>query len=334
MTNEGPVPIPIGGARIDELARQLNQAQTAIEALHSELVGIEETLQAVDGRSRRHDSMQEQAQSLRQELARFEQRLDDEVTLRRDLSAVVERTGQRDHELESELRRALEVIASQLEEFEGHQASTEQRQRSLVMGVAEREREDRSLEDRVSELERQLAAQRNTVTQQVDGASRVDSQVADLEQRVRELDGHHNAARAAQQRLDESVASLRSIRDREAELLDLIDQQRATRARHEARLSEIEELVTAAEQSLATGEEQRSRLAREQAGIDERMRGFGERLEALRMAVVDHLRLQMRADEETGRRQVEEQERELRVARDLVTRLAEQTETVTQDPPL
>ncbi len=303
MTNEGPVPIPIGGARIDELARQLNQAQTAIDALHSELVGIEETLQTVDGRSQRHESMQEQAQSLRQELARFEQRLDDEVTLRRDLSAVVERTGLRDHELESELRRALEIIAGQLADFEGHQASSEVRQRSMVVGIAERERGERSLEDRVDELERRLGAQRNTTAHQVDDASRVDSQLADLEQQVRELDGEFAAGRAARERLTTEVASLRSVRDREAELLDLIDQQRA-------------------------------RLAREQAGTEERVRGFGERLEALRMSVVDHQRLQMRADEETSRRRAEETERELRVARDLVTRLAEQTEDVIQDPPL
>jgi hypothetical protein len=64
------------------------------------------------------------------------------------------------------------------------------------------------------------------------------------------------------------------------------------------------------------------------------MRDFGERLEALRMATVDHLRLRKRADEETGRRRAEDQERELRVSRDLVTRLAEQTENVIQEPPL
>ena len=68
--------------------------------------------------------------------------------------------------------------------------------------------------------------------------------------------------------------------------------------------------------------------------LEERMRGFGERLEALRMSVVDHQRLQMRADEETSRRRAEETDRELRVARDLVTRLAEQTEDVIQDSPL
>jgi chromosome segregation ATPase len=334
MTNEGPVPIPIGGTRIDELARQLNQMQTAIDALHSDLVGIEETLQTGDGRSRRQDSVQEQAQSLRQELARFEQRLDDEVTLRCDLSAAVKRTGQRDHELESELRRALEVIASQLQDCEGHQASSEIQQRSMVAGIAEREREERSIKDRVNALEQQLAAQRNTTVQQGDGATGVDAQVADLEQRVRQLDGQRDATRAAQQRLDDEVASLRSIRDREAELRDLIDQQRATRVRHESRLSEIEELVAAVQQALATGEEQRSRLAREQAGAEERIRGFGERLEALRMSVVDHQWLRMRADEETSRRRSEEMERELRVARELVTQLAEQTEDVIQDPPL
>jgi chromosome segregation ATPase len=334
MTNEGQVPIPIGGARIAELARQLSRAQTAIDALHSELVGIEETLQAVDGRSQRHESMQEQAQLLRQELVRFEQRLNDEVTLRRDLSAVVERTRQRDHELESELRRALEVIARQLADFEGHQASSEVRQQLMVVGIAEREQGERSLEDRVDELERRLGAQRNTTALQVDDAGRMDSQLADLEQRVRELDGEFATGRAARERLTSEVASLRSVRDREAELLDLIDQQRATRARHESRLSEIEELVAATEQVLATAEEQRVLLAQAQAGTEERMRGFGERLEAFRMSVVDNQRLQMRADDETSRRRSEEMERELRVARDLVTRLAEQTEDVIQESPL
>jgi len=334
MTNEGSVPISIAGARIDELTRQLSQAQTAIDALHSELVGIEETLQAVDGRNRRQDSMQEQAQSLRQELSRFEQRLDDEVTLRRDLSAVVERTGQRDHELEVELRRALEVIAGQLADFEGHQASSEVQQRSMVVGIAERERDERTLEDRVGELERRLAAQRNTAAQQVDDARQVNSQVADLEQRVRELDSAFAAGSAARERLMSEMAVLRSVRDREAELLDLIDQQRATRARHESRLSEIEELVVAVEQGLATAEEQRAQLARAQAGVEERRRGLEERLEALRMSVVDHQRLQMRADEETSRRRTEETERELQVTRNLVTRLAEQTEDVVQESPL
>ena len=106
------------------------------------------------------------------------------------------------------------------------------------------------------------------------------------------------------------------------------------RARHEIRLSEIEELVAVTEQSLATAEEQRAWLARDQAGAEERVRGLGERLEALRMSVVDHQRLQMRADEETSRRRAEETERELRVARDLVPRLAEQTEDVIQESPL
>jgi len=186
----------------------------------------------------------------------------------------------------------------------------------------------------VDELERRLGAQQNTTAHQVDDASRVGSQLVDLKQRMRDLDGAFAAGRTARERLAAEVASLRSVRDREAELLDLIHQQRATRARHEIRLSEIEELVAVTEQSLATAEEQRAWLARDQAGAEERVRGFGERLEALRMSVVDHQRLQMRADEETSRRRAEETERELRVARDLVTRLAEQTEDVIQESPL
>jgi hypothetical protein len=52
------------------------------------------------------------------------------------------------------------------------------------------------------------------------------------------------------------------------------------------------------------------------------------------VSIVEHMRRQVRAEEQAGRRVVEETERELRVARTLLTRMSEQTEDAVQELPL
>ena len=115
--------------------------------------------------------------------------------------------------------------------------------------------------------------------------------------------------------METEFASLRAVRDREAELAELLEQHRATRARHEARLREVEELVAAFGRELQVAEEERALLMRQQAIEADRARQSRERLEALREALIDQIRRQVEASEESGRRRAEETDRELRVAR-------------------
>jgi chromosome segregation ATPase len=335
MTSDRPTPIaPDAQAGIGELARELAHTRNAVDALRAEVDRLEASLQTVDGRTLRHEAGQDLARELKQDLGRLAERLEAEAALRRDLAAAVDRAGSRDHHFEAELRRALEIIAGRLDTFEGHQSATDERQRSLASGIAGREREDDTIEHRVLDLERQIAALRDARVEHGEEIARTASALPELERRLDLIDGQIAAVRAARQRHDEEIAALRAIRDREEELLDLLEQQRATRTRHEARLAEIEELVAGVTQALAAAGDDRARLGREQAGAAERLRTFDERLEALRISIVEHLRLQLRADEQAGRRRVEETERELRTARSLVTRLSEQTEDAVQEQPL
>ena len=320
MSGDLPIPMPLGAARIDELAR--------------ELTALEEQLQTVDVRTLRHETGQDLAREAKGDVAGLAERLESEATLRRDLAANVERAGTRDREFESELRRALEVIAGRLDRFEAHQLAVDERQHALATGASERASDEQRSEDRLLTLERQVAAQRDAgVTNAEELASAV-ARLPDLDRRVDELLTEATSARAARQRMEAEIAVLRSIRDREAEVLDLLEQQRSTRARHESRLTEIEELVIAVSQSLSEATEERARLTREQAGAAERLGRLAERLEALRISIVEHLRRQVQADEQTGRRTVEETARELRVARTLLTKMAEQTEDAVQEQPL
>ena len=334
MTSDRPLPLHGPAPAVDELTRELSRSRAAIEALRAEVTHLEEQLQTVDGRTLRHESGQELTRELKGEVAVLEERLEAEVTLRRDLAALVERGGTRDREFESELRRALEVVARRLDGYEGHQTASDERQRSLSSTTAERTGDRQRGEERFVALERQVAAQRDAAIEHAELIAGAAARLPDLDRRLDELTLEFAAARAARQHMEAELASLRAIRDREAELIELLEQQRATRTRHESRLAEIEELVSAVEQALGEATEERARLAREQAGGAERLRTLGERLEALRISIVEHLRRQVRADEQSGRRLVEETERELRVARTLLTRMSEQTEDVVQEQPL
>jgi len=334
VTSERPLPLPIRDTRVDELGRELTHARAAIESLRAEVSSLEEQLQTVDGRTVRHESGQDLAREVKSEVTQLQEQLLSESTLRRDLAAVVERTGTRDREFESELRRALEVIAGRLDVFEGHQAASAERQRALAVGAAEHVGGGQRTEERLIALERQVAAQRDAAVEHVERLASAIAHLPDVDRRVDELVTEVVAARAGRQHMEAEIAALRSIRDREAEVLDLLEQQRATRSRHESRLAEIEELVSAVQQAQGEAAEDRSRLARQQAGGAERLRTLGERLEALRISIVEHLRRQVHAEELSGRRVVEETERELRVARTLLTRMSEQTEDAVQEQPL
>jgi chromosome segregation ATPase len=312
----------------------LSHTRATIDALRAEVTRLEEQLQVVEGRTLRHESGQDLAREVKGELAGLDERLESEATLRRDLAAIVERTGARDREFESELRRALEVIAGRLDRYEEHQNAGEERQRYLATAAAERAGVDQHTDERLTSLERQIAAQRDAAIENAEELGGAIARLPDLDRRLDELATEVAAARVARQRMEADIAALRSIRDREAEVLDLLEQQRATRTRHESRLAEIEELVAEAQQALGAAAEERARLAREQAGAAERLRNLGERLEALRVSIVEHMRRQVRAEEQAGRRVVEETERELRVARTLLTRMSEQTEDAVQELPL
>jgi chromosome segregation ATPase len=333
MTSE-PIPLPLANARIDELARELTHTRDATEALRAEMLHVEEQLQTLDGRTQRHDAAQEQTREVRADIASLGERVASEITLRRDLGGIVERADSRDRELESELRRVLEVIANRLDRFEEHQAAIDERQRAVAATVAASSGQDQRIEDRFVALERQIAAQRDAAVEHADAVGAVAARIPDLDRRVDELDTESAAARAARQRMEAEIAVLRSVRDREAEVLDLLDQQRATRTRHESRLSEIEEFVTEVQQSLTETADDYSRLSHEQAGAAERVARLGERLEGLRVSIIEHQRRQVRAEEQSGRRNVEETERELRVARTLLTRMSEQTEDAVHELPL
>lgn len=320
--------------RLDALTREIRRMEEVLRVQHEEVARLHDSVQTVDGRTQRHEAGQESAREMRQEIATLEEQLRQEASLRRDLSAQVERAAARDAETQRELRRALELIANRLDDFDGQQSATAERQRHFAQEIATADTDDGQVEARVEQLERALASEREGARHQGAEIARIAGALATFLTTLEGLDARSRTLLLEQRRLDDEVSALRTERDREAELLEVVEQQRSTRARLEDRVNRAEEAVEELRLALAAEAQERALLGRGLAGEVEHRRALSERIEAQRDAVAEHLRRVARADEESHRRRIEDLERDIRVTRGLLVRLSEQAEAGEQEQPL
>jgi chromosome segregation ATPase len=320
--------------RVTSLGREIQMLETALHLQQEEVARLSDSVQIVEGRTSRHEVGQEQTREVRHEIAELEDRLAQEVSLRRDLTAQVERAQRREAETQQELQRVLQLISSRLDAFDGRVAADRQRDAGVRDDLAAADQQDEDIEERLERLERRVGAEFEASRHQGTETARLAASVSQILSAVDAIEARARAMQQDQRRLDEDVAALRSIRDREEELLEVVEQQRATRARLEDRVSVAEETMEELRRDLATASEERALLARQVAGESEQRRALGERVEAQRDTVADHFRRISRADEESHRRKIEEMERDIRVARTLLARLSEQTDESEQEQPL
>ena len=320
--------------RVDRLQREVEELQAGMRLQQTYIGELRESIATVDGRSLRHEVAQEASVDAQASLAVLEERLHAEAAMRRDLSATVQRLLERGSETERELQRALEVIAQRLTRSEELHLSARERDRHRAVDLAEHGSGGGALTDRLDAIDQRTAATADRGRQLGEDVARAGAAIAELTSSVEAVAARVASQQTEQHRLVEEVGQLRAVRDREEELLDVLDQQRAMRVRVEERLGAVEERTAEIAQASDEAAEERSLLRRQQAGEVERVRGLTELLEAQRLAMVEHLRLQGEANEQSGRRRIEEIERDIRKARGLVVRLAEQTIEASQEQPL
>lgn len=321
-------------ARVDALTRELEHVETALRSQSEEVARLHDSLQTVEGRTARHDAGQEQTREVQQTIAELEERLAQESALRRDLTAQVERFRGRDAENQQELFRALQVIASRLDEIDGRATAEQLRQRHIATEIAEIDHEGEGIEARVEAVERRVAAEYESARHVGTEVARLASSITGLMSAVESLEARSRALTLDQHRVGEEIAALRSVRDREAELREVIEQQRATRARLEERMTQVEELLATLSTTVAESAEARALLQRQIAGEAEQRRALTDRVEAQRDTFLEHMRRESRSQEASHRRMIEEMERDIRISRQLLMRLSEDTDESEQEQPL
>ena len=103
---------------------------------------------------------------------------------------------------------------------------------------------------------------------------------------------------------------------------------------HEKRMIAFEKTLDIFQTMIQVVEDEQRRLVRGQIVNSAVLGKFDERLDVLRNSMLDVLNNQIIADSVNGRKRFEENERELRLAKELVTKLAEQTEETIQETPI
>jgi len=321
-------------ALIAELVRDLERLRSAVQEQHGEAAQVQETLALLDGRTRRHESGHEVAMAVRQELASLAVQLADETALRRDQAAEQERERARGRTDLRDLAESMLSLAERLTSVESTLAAERERQRAAADDVAARARAQDATTARLEALDRQLGALRDQSRRDAEAQAQRDGSTQELEPWLREAAARIQVIQQEQQRLSEEVAVLRSARDHDAELADLLEQQRASRQRMEQRFAELEERQTELARALDADIEQRRLLRNQIVGMQHQQRSQSESMEGQRISILEHLRRVTTTHEVAVRRQVEEMDRQLRSERDLLVRLIENSAAADQEQPL
>jgi chromosome segregation ATPase len=313
---------------------ELAHARSALEGQRRTIDDLQTRLALVEGRTTRHEAIGDVAQSLQQELGDLAERVDEESSLRRDREGASERARQRDQAQLTELTRELGGAVARLQQLERHAGGDEERQRHFNDTLAAEHRLVNAFDQRIGGLERRLEAMAEATARDRDGWSRVDAALPPQGAAIEALQVRTASLVEEQRRLGDDLAYVQSERDREADLREIIDQQRATRQRLEERLNALDERVEELALLIATAAEERRGLRLQMAGSEERLRALFEDVERQRSEVVDHFQRVVAAETEQGRKEIAEIERRLRSGRSLLVRLAERSEQAGQEQPL
>lgn len=321
-------------AKAEELGRELAHLRETVEAQRAETARLQEALAMVEGRTLRHESGQDAARALQQETAALAERVEQEAALRRDLTDAFQRQIEREREQQQDVQRQLERLTADVDGAVQRAGAEQDRARTIAAGIAERDREGESAEGRLAALERWTEADRELLRQAREEQSRLAALLATARQAIDELTAAAGASQREQHRMDDELAAVRTERDREAQLLELVEQQRAVRQRVEERLSAFDSTLEEARRDAVRASEERIMLRQQAAGQEEQLERLSAALQALRDAVVQHFQRLAEASEETGRKSLEEINRVNRRARDLLVRFTEGTDETEREQPL
>ncbi|MXZ46212.1 MAG: hypothetical protein F4Z08_04345 [Chloroflexi bacterium] len=276
----------------DRLRHEVDVLRSAMHEQQRTVAGMESTLTSIEEGVRRQEAEQQAVRSMQQRV---------QATLE-GAEAVISRLNERVQALE-------------------------QRSWSADSGPRAASDADGSLgPGRTEEIDNRLRAATDLAMQGRQAKERLDLALPEIGSSISQLDAKTETLRTELRRTSEELAQERARRDRENELLEVIDQQRAMRIRLEERLATYGEYLEEARERLGAAAEERAALARQAERTDERLLMLSEALDQQREAIVNHFQRLLEAERAASDKQIEGIEGRLREGQQLVTRLREGTD--------
>ena len=279
----------------DRLRHEVDLLRSALHEQQRTVAGLESTLSSIEEGVRRHEAEQQTVRSVQQRA---------QATLE-GAEAVINRLNER--------MQALEQRSWAADSMHGQRGVSGDDDGALGPG-------------RMEDVDNRLRAATDLAMQGRQAKERLDLALPEIGSSISQLEAKTETLRTELRRTSEELAQERARRDREDELLELIDQQRAARIRIEERLAVYGEYLEEARDRLGAAAEERAALARQASRTDERLLMLSEALDQQRAAIVEHFQRLLEAERAASDKQIEGIEGRLREGQQLVTRLREGTD--------
>lgn len=320
--------------RIAELGRQLARAREESAERDATLRALRETWSTVEGRTLRHEASLDAVRALASTVATLEQRVEQESQLRRDALNALGQGVARDRDVAGAVVEQLEALESRLDEARLKSQGAGAQGRPQIDVARDLDARVGRVHDRLDALEQRVAADRDSLLATVSAQSGLEARVADLTAGTRDLAQRLREAQGERQALGEAVAALQAAGRHDAELRDLLDQQRSLRQRLEERLMALDDGMREVARVLLDASEQRAQLKVQVTGLDARVTDLTRGVEADRELLSARFRALAELEDRAGQRTVAELERQSRERRETLNRLDEATEQATRGVPL
>lgn len=320
--------------RVETLAREVTYLQATLAAREGELLELRESLAILDGRTRRHEATQDAVREMQQALASLDARLGEEVGLRREQGAAIERARAQEAESQQAGETARQAVAARLAAIEQSLASIGTRQGQLMSEFAERTQHGTAAASRLDALSDVVEALAQAARREAGGTARIDDAIQSLQLASRAIEARAQQLQQDQQRADESIAALSRISEREGSIAEVLEQQRTLRQQVGERLSALGDSAAQVGAAQSADGEALTLLRQRFERIEARVGTLDATAEAQREVLLEHFRRATIAAGDAGRRQAEEIERQVRAAQELLLRLAEGAEQASREQPL
>ena len=334
MVEEGDSANPINVVRLAELSRNLHGVQLLVEKISFDLEGLRVEIVEIKNQNQQNEKLLEKVQSFSREFNLLQQQVRRDSLVQEEMKKSWKEFTLFKNQISPDVQHLAMMLSKISDENEKQYKLFTDRYNFSIEENASLKVVSDSIDERIESITTQLAIFNNQLSKDQEFIDLSQKRLEFLENEQKVVLDNQKLIKITQHRVENIDSQLELAKSAEKNTIELLTNQKAMQSRHEKRLLDFEKFLDIFQTMIQVVEDEQRRLGRSQFVNSTELEKFEERLDILRNSMLDVLNSQIAADTVNGRKRFEENERELRLAKEIVIKLAEQTEETVQETPI
>jgi len=334
VVEEGDSANPINVVRLAELSRNLHGVQLLVEKISFDLEGLRVEIVEIKNQNQQNEKLLEKVQSFSREFNLLQQQVRRDSLVQEEMKKSWKEFTFFKNQISPDVQHLAMMLSKISDENEKQYKLFTDRYNFSIEENASLKVVSDSIDERIESITTQLAIFNNQLSKDQEFIDLSQKRLEFLENEQKVVLDNQKLIKITQHRVENIDSQLELAKSAEKNTIELLTNQKAMQSRHEKRLLDFEKFLDIFQTMIQVVEDEQRRLGRSQFVNSTELEKFEERLDILRNSMLDVLNSQIAADTVNGRKRFEENERELRLAKEIVIKLAEQTEETVQETPI